>query len=490
MDGPAPSSTDGGLTVIADGGAPTGSVDAGSSMLAMTSGRFPAPGAKGVCADAPLRITFASPATVGKAGKIQVFKASQPDTAVDTIDIAAASFSDTIAGRVFQQTRPVFIDGNDAVIYLHKKKLVPNETYFVTIDSGVFLDAAQNPLGAISGSTWSFSTSAPAPMAGSLVVAREGGGDYCTVQGAIDAIPPANTTPVTITIKNGTYHEIVYILQKNNVTLRGEDRKKTILAYANNDVLQMKLGTKFRAMVEVESSNGLVVENLTLHNVTPQNGSQAEALRVEPGDQVILRNADFISLQDTLLLTGRVYVENSYIEGNVDYIWGKGTVYFDHCEIKTVGRPGYNVQARNPADKYGYVFVDSKLTADPGVTGHILARIDVTPATGYPASHVAYVNCQMDKHISPKGWTHHARGHRRHCGRSVLGVPEHRSGRRADRRQHARSGFEAAHRSRSDDDARQVGRARRLEPRTVGTDPVSAELRRADQSSGNRPCRT
>jgi len=97
-------------------------------------------------------------------------------------------------------------------------------------------------------------------------------------------------------------------------------------------------------------------------------------------------------------------VQNSYIEGNVDYIWGKGTVYFDHCEIKTVGRAGYNVQARNPADKYGYVFVDSKLTADAGLTGHILARIDVTPATGYPASHVAYVNCQMDKHISPKGW--------------------------------------------------------------------------------------
>ena len=400
-----PSSADGGLAAMADGGGSTGSVDAGSSMLAVTSGRFPAPGAKGICADAPLRITFASPATVGKAGKIQVFKASQPDTAVDTIDIAAASFSDTIAGRVFQQTRPVFIDGNDAVIYLHKKKLVPNETYFVTIDSGVFLDAAQNPLGSISGfdvELLYFGAGAHDRKLGRR--ARRGRG--LLHRAGCDRLRSRQRTPLpcTITIKNGTYHEIVYILQKNNITLRGEDRKKTILAYANNDILQMKLGTKFRAMVEVESSNGLVVENLTLHNVTPQNGSQAEALRVEPGDQVILRNADFISLQDTLLLTGRVYVQNSYIEGNVDYIWGKGTVYFDHCEIKTVGRPGYNVQARNPADKYGYVFVDSKLTADPGLTGHILARIDVTPATGYPASHVAYVNCQMDKHISPKGW--------------------------------------------------------------------------------------
>lgn len=388
----------------ADGGAPLPASDAGSSMLAMTSGLFPSPGAKSVCADAPLRITFASPVTVGKAGKIQVFKTSQPDAAVDTIDLAAPSFSDTIAGRVFQHAKPVFIDGNDAVIYLHKKKLVPNETYFVTIDSGVFLDGAQSSLGAVSGSSWTFSTTAPAPMPGNFVVSREGGGDFCTVQGAIDAISAASTTPTVISIKNGTYHEIVYLSQKNNVTLRGEDRKKTIVAYPNNDVLQMKLGTKFRAMVEVENSNGLVVENLTLHNTTPQNGSQAEAIRVEPGDQVILRNADFISLQDTLLLTGRVYVSNSYIEGNVDYIWGKGTVYFDHSEIKTVGRPGYNVQARNPADKYGYVFVDSKLTSDPGLTGHILARIDVTPTTGYPASHVAYVNCQMDKHISPKGW--------------------------------------------------------------------------------------
>jgi pectin methylesterase-like acyl-CoA thioesterase len=366
--------------------------------------RFPAPGAKGVCADAPLRITFAAPVTVGKAGKIQVFNVKDPATPVDVIDVAAASYSDTIAGRVFQEVRPVFLDGNDAVVYLHKKKLVPNETYSVTVDAGVFVDASQNPVVAVSGSSWTFSTGAPAPMPGSLVVSREGGGDYCTVQGAIDAIPTASTSPVVITIKNGTYHEIVYLAQKNNVTLHGEDRKKTILAYPNNDALQMKLGTKFRAMIEVENANGLVVENLTLHNTTPQNGSQAETIRVEPGDQVILRSADFISLQDTLLLTGRVYVTNSYIEGNVDYVWGKGTVYFDHSELKTVGRAGYNVQARNPADKYGYVFVDSKLTSDPGITGHMLARIDVTPSTGYPASHVAYINCQMDKHISPQGW--------------------------------------------------------------------------------------
>ena len=77
-------------------------------------------------------------------------------------------------------------------------------------------------------------------------------------------------------------------------------------------------------MVEAEGSNGLVFENLTLHDTTPQGGTQAEALRIEPGDKATLRDADFISLQDTLLLSGRIYVTGSYIEGNVDFIWGKG----------------------------------------------------------------------------------------------------------------------------------------------------------------------
>src|SRR4029079_219224 len=60
------------------------------------------------------------------------------------------------------------------------------------------------------------------------------------------------------------------------------------------------------------------------------------------------------------------------------------------------------VQARNTNTGYGYVFVDSKLTSDAGITGQVLARID---ATQYPYSHVAYINCQMGPAIAAKGWT-------------------------------------------------------------------------------------
>jgi pectin methylesterase-like acyl-CoA thioesterase len=354
------------------------------------------------CADTRLKLTFDGPVMLGAAGKIQVFRASAPGEPVNTIDLGAAYFNDDIAGRRFFTQRPVFLEGSEALIALHTGVLQPGETYFVTVDGGVFLDATGHAVGQTSGPDgWRFSTRARPAASTALTVAADGTGDFCTVQGAIDAVPADNTSPVTVTIKSGLYREIVFISAKSQLTLRGEDRKATVIAYANNDTLQQKLGTKNRAMVEVEGSNDLVIENLTLHNLTPQGGSQAEALRVEPGDRVILRHADFISTQDTLLLSGRVYVTDSYVEGNVDFIWGKGTVYFDHTEVRTVGRPGYGVQARNGSLTYGYVFVDSKLTAVPGVQGHLLARID---GMVYPASHVAFIDCQMGPHIDPRGW--------------------------------------------------------------------------------------
>jgi len=164
------------------------------------------------------------------------------------------------------------------------------------------------------------------------------------------------------------------------------------------------MGTKWRAMVGVDASNDIVIEDITLWNPSPQLSSngQSESLRAEGVMRMILRNAIFKGLQDTLLLTGQVYVANSYIEGNVDFIWGNGVVYFDNCEIKDVARKGYNVQARNPAGLLGYIFVDSKLTADSGITGHVLARTDKNNMT--PGSQVAYINCTLGPHIDPVGW--------------------------------------------------------------------------------------
>lgn len=378
------------------------------TLLAALSARFPAAGAAPVCADAPLRFSFSGPLNLGNSGKIALYRASAPSELLDRIDLAETEFDRTIGGRPFHTVRPVFVEGNDVVVYFHDGALSPNEAYFVTVDEGVFLNASGASLGQLSSPEgFRFSTRAPAPARrDTLSVALDGSADFCTVQGALDFVPEGNSSPVTITLKNGIYHEIVLLSNKHQLTLRGEDRQRTVIAYANNDNLQQRLGTRFRAMVSVENSNQLTLENLTLHNLTSQQpaggaGYQAEALRVEASDGVVLRNADFVSRQDTLLLSGHVYVVDSRVEGNVDFIWGKGVAYFERTELHTVARAGYVVQSRNPPGKFGYVFVDSRFTAEEGLTGTFLARID---ANEYPGSNVAFANCKFGPHIAPAGF--------------------------------------------------------------------------------------
>ncbi len=357
---------------------------------------FPAPGALDQCNDPSLRITFSGPPTLGDAGKIELFDDELPDT-VGGINLSVSTTSEMINGRTFTHERAAYVDGNSIVVYPRPRLLARGRSYSVRVDAG----AIRGPGGATvvidDATTWWFTIAAEAPSDTSkLRVALDGSGDYCSPQAAIDAAGEGNAA---IEIGRGTYYGIVYFHDKSQLTLRGDDRKQTILLGTNNESLNG--GTALRALVGVDTCSDLTIENLTIHNLTPQGGSQAEALRMQRCERCSVRDADILSLQDTLLWSGSVYARNCYIEGNVDFIWGTGAAYFVDCEIKTVGRSGYNVQARNDAAGYGYVFVDSRLTSDPGLTGSWLGRID---SSVYPSSHIAYIDCEMGAHIDPRGW--------------------------------------------------------------------------------------
>jgi pectin methylesterase-like acyl-CoA thioesterase len=353
-----------------------------------------------VCPDPPLRLTFSSPPTLGTSGTIRVYDAAQPATAVATVDMGASTFSDTIGGTMFNTLRPAYVDGDDAVVYLPSHALTFGKTYYVMVDSGAIVGPGGAAVAVTNATAWRFTTAPAAPSSASTVVALDGSGPYCTVQRALDAVPAGNSAAVTITVAPGAYHEIIHFASKNNVTVLGESRTGTVIEGTNNNNLNPTTST--RSLVGVDNSSGVVFDTLTIQNLTPQGGSQAEALRLQSCDKCILRNANVSSLQDTLLWSGRVYASQCTISGNVDFVWGTGVAYFDQCVIHTVGRAGAIVQARNTASGYGYVFVDSTLTADSGVTGQVLARIDVSQ---YPASHVAYIHCTMGSFIAPAGWT-------------------------------------------------------------------------------------
>ena len=384
---------------------------------------FPTAAAKNVCPDTPLRITFAGAPVVG-AGQIQVFDASD-DSLIESIDVSVRIRSKSIGGLPNFNYYPVIINDRVASIYL-PRALAYGRTYYIKISAGAFKDAAGTAFAGFNVSkAWRFSTKAKPPAAGGkkITVAAEGRGDFATVQGALDFVPEGNKSPITIFIRNGTYNEIVFFTGKDNLTILGEDRKKTIIAYPNNDrfnnnaggnpfaagaplpgTLPARSGAVYRrGLFLAHRVTNLTIANLTLHNTTPQGGSQAEALILNgtPRARAIVTNVDLYSFQDTLQINGQAYVHNCYIEGDVDFMWGTGPSFFESCELKSLRDNGYFTQVRNPISNHGYVFNNCTFEGAPGITGNFLSRI---APDRFPASEVVLIDCLLTDAVGAVGW--------------------------------------------------------------------------------------
>ncbi len=388
-----------------------------SSMAA--TGVTPASNASDVNIDAQLNITFDQTPKVGNSGKIRIFNAAD-NSLVDTIDLGVDTNTGihapgqqsarSIGGSSWNfNYHPIIVTGNTAAIY-PGKKLAYGQSYYVTMEPGVITDLSGAPFVGISDpNAWVFSTKASAPAAGTteLTVAADGSGDFNTVQGAVDFVPAGNTQRVTINVRRGVYTEIVYVRSnKPFITVKGEDRNESVIQYANNE--NLNTGSSPRAAFGVDAPD-FVLENITIHNTTTRFNSenrtrQSEAFRGN-NDRILLNRVNLKSFQDTLLLQSQGnqggFVNESYIEGDIDFLWGTGAVYFRNSELKMVNSNAYYTQIRNGAGKSGYVFVNSRLTAAPGVTGAYLTRIDPDQ---FPYSQVVFIDSVMGSHIRPEAW--------------------------------------------------------------------------------------
>ena len=235
-----------------------------------------------------------------------------------------------------------------------------------------------------------------------FVVAQDGSGDFTTVQAAINAVPDYRKAgPTRILIKKGIYKEKIIVPgSKDGVQLIGEDGVVlTYDDYANKpNIFGENKGTSGSGSIYIFGSNFLA-ENITFENSSGPVG-QAVACHVA-GDRAVFRRCRF---QDTLYTFGadtRQYYEDCYIEGSVDFIFGKATAVFNRCEIRSKTTGGYVTAPATPEGcKYGYVFYDCKLTADEGVEdGSVyLSR------PWRPYAQAVFIRCQMGRHIKPEGW--------------------------------------------------------------------------------------
>ena len=134
-----------------------------------------------------------------------------------------------------------------------------------------------------------------------IVVARDGTGQYRDIQPAIEAVRAFMDYTVTIYIKNGLYKEKIVIPSwVKNVQLVGEDAEKTIITWDDHANID-KMGTFRTYTIKVEG-NDITFKDLTIENNAAQLG-QAVALHTE-GDRLMFINCRFRGNQDTIY-TGR-----------------------------------------------------------------------------------------------------------------------------------------------------------------------------------------
>ena len=231
-----------------------------------------------------------------------------------------------------------------------------------------------------------------------LVVSRDGTGDFRTLQEAIESARAFMDYTVTIYVKNGVYKEKVIVPSwVENIDIIGEDRDKTIITYDDHANIN-KMGTFRTYTVKVEGSD-ITFKNLTIENNAAQLG-QAVALHTE-GDRLKFINCRILGNQDTIY-TGakftRLYFKDCYIDGTTDFIFGPSTALFENCMIHSK-RNSYVTAASTPKEaKYGYIFKHCKLTAEPGVDKVYLGR------PWRPYAYTLFIECELGKHIVLAGW--------------------------------------------------------------------------------------
>lgn len=234
-------------------------------------------------------------------------------------------------------------------------------------------------------------------------VAKDGTGDYASIQAAIDAAPVSAKKYYVIAIKNGTYKEVITIPRnKNYIYFKGENTEKTIITFDNYakrlNADGVEYGTSGSASVFVKADY-FKADNLTFENTAGMDAGQALAINIG-GNFAAFNKCRFLAFQDTYYAADNTlqYLKDCYIAGTVDFMFGGSTALFENCTLHSL-RNGYITAASTPqGKKYGYVYLNCKLTGISGPASVHLGR------PWRPYANVVFVNCEMGGHVKPEGW--------------------------------------------------------------------------------------
>ena len=259
------------------------------------------------------------------------------------------------------------------------------------------------------------------------VVAPDGGGDFASLQEAVDGAPEGSE----IFVRAGEYHGRV-IVNKDGLRIIGEDRDRTVVAASgcakDHEAEGHGQGT-FLSYTLLVTGNNVTVEDLTVRNDAGDGRAVGQAVAVyAAGDRGVWRNCRMIAHQDTLFcgptmplvqqdalpyivpegvpavneplyVYARQYFKDCYIEGDVDFIFGSYRCWFERCELFMKERGGWYTAANTPeSSPWGLVFRDCRLTGACGEGKAYLGR----PWRAF--ARTVFLNCEMDEHVHPQGF--------------------------------------------------------------------------------------
>ncbi|MCW3092586.1 MAG: hypothetical protein JWP81_3655 [Ferruginibacter sp.] len=190
-----------------------------------------------------------------------------------------------------------------------------------------------------------------------IVVSKDGGGDFKTIQEAINSLPVEAKSQRVITIKKGIYGEKIFI-DRDFITLRGEDPQNTIvsISLARDEWRCDNPSDYGTATINLKGSD-IRLENLSFINSYGKDALQTKTIKCandSAGTKTIKPNAHQMALRSfstTRLVVincifrawggdtvspwntdeGMFYFKDCIMEGGVDFYCPRGWALAENC---------------------------------------------------------------------------------------------------------------------------------------------------------------
>ncbi|KAK0891512.1 hypothetical protein LTS16_025560 [Friedmanniomyces endolithicus] len=231
---------------------------------------------------------------------------------------------------------------------------------------------------------------------------------YPSIQAALNAAPTDSKTNATIFIYPGTYNEQIIVNKSGSTIFIGYSSSTD--DYSQNQVTIQQsygedtqgTGSDVDAATVYATGNQFYAYNVNFRN---NNGTQQTLRRLALRKYAFMHACQIYGNQDTLYISGFMFTFKTYIEGNIDFIFGAGQSYFLNSTIAP-NEDGDSITAQKRASNTtagGFVFDQCSIIPALGVDGSAWTNVSL----GRPwnnNSQVIYVDCYLGKMIGAPGW--------------------------------------------------------------------------------------